>query len=269
MKLFRFWVRETGTLTFDGATAPASCWGGSNVSLEEARGRAQAKLAEVKARVEGGVRRAQDPDYEVEIREEIIQEINSKNIVSRNRYGALVLNSEDTLIMDIDEAPFRWSALFSFLLPGKPLTKKEIIFEMIRKKAAAYEDLTFRVYETSKGVRVIVTGRVFDPRSSETRKLFRAFHNDPLYAHLCWKQNCFRARLTPKPYRVKCPKHKVDYPRTQEEQVLLENWLKQYEEVSQRFGVCRFVESIGSGGDNRIVSFHDSSTQAHKARKLA
>ena len=131
-------------------------------------------------------------DYEVAIREEIIQEIDRNNIVSRNRYGALVLNSENVAFIDIDEPRIGfWKRLFG----KKNLTKKQQMMEMIEQEAARadYDGLGFRVYETHSGMRLIITGRKFVAGSAESRKLLDAFNSDPLYAVLCAKQQCYTA----------------------------------------------------------------------------
>lgn len=69
------------------------------------------------------------------------------------------------------------------------------------------------VYRTSAGFRLIVQGKGFTPGSPETRKLMRRFGADYLYATLCDAQKCFRARLTPKPYRIRHHGRKFIWPR--------------------------------------------------------
>jgi len=65
---------------------------------------------------------------------------------------------------------------------------------------------------SAQGARVIVLGRNFDPRDRETKKMMDGFNCDPLYTRLCLKQGCYRARLTPKPYRMKMQAYKVRFP---------------------------------------------------------
>ncbi len=269
MKLFKYWTKESQKLDIQGEHPVVSCWGGSNVSIEEASLRAREKLAALQERILQGARFSRS-DYEVEIREEIVEELNPRNLISRNRYGALVLNSEDTLFIDIDQPPLGVGGFFKYLFRQRP-SRKEAIIEMVRKKAgqSLYQSLTFRIYETFKGIRVIVTGKPFDPRSEETTAMFKDFQADTLYAQLCRKQNCFRARLTPKPFRAKCKPFKVSYPRTPEQEAELKAWVELYDGVSQKFASCRFIDSLGPGGDNNIVRYHDQATKATKTLKLA
>jgi hypothetical protein len=270
MKLFHYWTKETATLSIQGGTKPASVWGGSNASLDEARQRAQEKLALIQERINQGFHR-RDPDYETEIREEIIEELNPRNLVSRNRYCALVLNSEDTCFIDIDAVPLTWSRLVRFLTSFRFRSEEEAMLDVVRDLAAwpKYQGLSFRVYRTRKGFRVIAMGRLFEPRAPETTALFRDFQADRLYARLCWRQNCFRARLTPKASRMRLPGHKVTFPRAEAEQAAIAEWLSGYEARSVKYAVCHYLGTIGLEGDSHIVSYHDRMTKAHQALTLA
>ena len=62
--------------------------------------------------------------------------------------------------------------------------------------------LGLRVYETPKGLRVIVTHTDFAPDDPAVAQLFDALQVDPLYALLCERQQCFRARVSGKPWRM-------------------------------------------------------------------
>ncbi|MCI0550821.1 MAG: hypothetical protein L0287_07695 [Anaerolineae bacterium] len=136
--------------------------------------------------------------------------IDDHSAITRNRYGAQVLNAENLMILDIDK-PRATGGLFKKKDTRPP---KDHIFDMVRNLAASakYKDYGFRTYETYQGARVIVLGKSFDPRNSETRRMMDEFNCDPLYTTLCNKQGCFRARLTPKPYRMKMHPYKVNFP---------------------------------------------------------
>ena len=58
-----------------------------------------------------------------------------------------------------------------------------------------------RVYRTAGGFRLLVTSDTFDPMSTETIELLKAFGSDPLYIRLCKAQECFRRRLSAKFWR--------------------------------------------------------------------
>jgi hypothetical protein len=87
--------------------------------------------------------------------------------------------------------------------------------------------------------------------------MMRDFHCDVLYAMLCRKQNCFRARLTPKPRRMKMPGWKVKYPRTEDEDKAFREWLAKYESASRNYRVCKFLDQLGGGFSTEAVRVHD------------
>ena len=92
MRFYRYWVREEGELRVDGIPRKASCFGHSDTSEEHAREQARERLAAIQARTAKGQNRLEG--YEPCIREEVVRTIDARNLISRNRYGAQVLNSE-------------------------------------------------------------------------------------------------------------------------------------------------------------------------------
>lgn len=267
MRIFRYWTRYSTTLDEAGARQDVSCYGGSDVSLEDAARDAERRLEAVRMRMRG--RREDLEDYEADIREELIERIDAANAVTRTRYGALVLNSTDHMFVDIDEPRYRfWEGWF-----GKPdlAKRKQRIVANLEQRArqADCAGLGLRVYETHKGIRVIVTGRLFDPRSPQTAKFMRSCNADWLYTTLCRRQACFRARLTPKPYRMKLRTHRVIYPRDAEQEATFRAWLPGYESASERFATCRFVCTMGIDAKSPIIEYHDRLTGAQSRRPLA
>ena len=59
--------------------------------------------------------------------------------------------------------------------------------------------LQLRVYETAHGFRLLVESQVLSPEGSVYQHLAKSLGCDSSYLHLCQQQNCYRARLTPKP----------------------------------------------------------------------
>ena len=66
---------------------------GSNHCEHDAERDAEKGAKSLAGRINQGIRYGSD--YEADIVEEIIDEIDENNIVTRNRYGALVLNSKN------------------------------------------------------------------------------------------------------------------------------------------------------------------------------
>jgi hypothetical protein len=224
MKLYKYWVTEKQQILIDGMEHEITCYGGSNNSEEDARIRAKDKAEKIKRKIKG--EKHLFDEYEVEIREEILKIIDDHSAITRNRYGAQVLNAERLLILDIDKPKSSFGDLFKKKEAGQD---KQKIFDMVKKLASAskYQAYGFRLYETYQGARVIVLGRDFDPRDRDTAKMMSEFHCDRLYMTLCQKQACFRARLTPKPYRMKMRRYKVQFPR-EENDLEFQQWLAEY-----------------------------------------
>jgi hypothetical protein len=253
----------------DGVEQDITCYGGSNLSLEDARNRAREKAEKVNRKIRG--EKHLFDEYEAEIREEILQILDDHSAITRNRYGAQVLNAETLLILDIDKPKGGGGGLAGLFKKKETRSPKEQIFDSVRELAASpqYKDYGFRLYETYQGARVIVLGRDFDARAAETRKIMDEFHCDPLYVTLCVKQGCFRARLTPKPYRMKMRRHQVQFPR-QENDPELQAWLADYERESRSFNTCRFIEHVGAKQSlNDIVQLHDEISGANFRQPLA
>ena len=62
-------------------------------------------------------------------------------------------------------------------------------------------DWGWRIYRTRAGLRLLATHALFDPEAAASDGVFDALGADPLYRQLCKTQKCYRARLTPKPWR--------------------------------------------------------------------
>lgn len=266
MKFYRHWVRHSGRVRVGGAEQAVNVYGRSDLSVEDARADAQRRVVAVQRRIDGEP--ADVEAYEVSIREEVVQGIDARNLLSRTRYGALILNSEDTFFIDVDRPPARfWKSLFAW----RGLDDKQRILAHIAELAALprYARCGMRVYETGKGVRVILTGTTAQPGSLEAARVLEDFHADPLYARLCAKQGCFRARVSPKPHRVRCRGFKVGWPRDEAEQAALAAWLAEYEAKSARYAVCRFLRAYGVPGHSTIIDLHDRLTQAYGSKPLA
>ena len=166
MRVFRYWVRCSDELVVGGEKQVSTVYGGSNISVEDAIKEARNRLEKVQAKILYG-RVLKNKDYEVDIREEIVQEIDFQNIITRNRYGALVLNSENRMFIDIDQNKrFMgfWDWLLRNNLPRKELLQQKIIKKLSSKK---YRATNARVYETNNGFRVVLLKETDSPRNKK------------------------------------------------------------------------------------------------------
>ncbi|TVP93805.1 MAG: hypothetical protein EA381_21145 [Planctomycetaceae bacterium] len=141
---------------------------------------------------------------------------------------------------------------------------------------AAHGDWNVRVYRTPRGLRLLATHRPYDPREAEVGEFFRSVAVDPIYARMCLHQNCFRARLTAKPWRIGIASHMRPrpgvWPVAPERLALRNSWVAEYESRASQFASCRFVESLGSGVVHPrirpVIDLHDResrSTDTHAA----
>jgi hypothetical protein len=142
--------------------------------------------------------------------------------------------------------------------------------EKIVAFVAANPSWNLRLYRTPAGYRVVATHQTFDPRSDEVRRFFDALLVDPMYIRMCIRQNCFRARLTAKPWRVGIPDHIRPrpgvWPVRKEAMPIRTAWVAKYEEKASEFAACRYVESLGSGRVDSsirpVIEMHDRESRA-------
>lgn len=268
MRVFKYWNIAETTVLIDGVEKSISCFGGSNHSESDALTDGYQRLEAVKRRM-AGTDRGKGRDYEADIREEPLLWIEDRDVVTRNRYGAEVLNSTSCIFVDIDEPVFRIWQFFRRIRSREE--KKQAILEFVERRIEKpdLKGLGIRAYETHSGVRLIIEGKALDPRSKEAKSLLRSFHADRLYSALCRKQNCYRARLTPKPHRIKLKPIRLSYPYEENDKNRIDEWIKEYDFKSQAFSTCRLVKTVGSHFASPLVRYHDERTRALSKLPLA
>jgi hypothetical protein len=135
---------------------------------------------------------------------------------------------------------------------------------------AAHSDWSLRRYRTPKGFRIIAQHREFDPREPAVREFFGALGVDSLYRDMCFNQNCFRARLTGKPWRMGISGHMRPrpgvWPVKPDRMAVRSEWIAKYEAKALEFAACRYVDTLGVDlADSRVawvVSLHDRESRA-------
>lgn len=121
----------------------------------------------------------------------------------------------------------------------------------VRTFLSKYPEWNLRVYETPAGYRLLAMHDVFDPQGDVAKSALNALHSDKRFVNLCAIQACFRARVSPKYWRMgykpknSLPKSKWPFP--PEHRALREQWVVGYEAMSEKFASCRFIEQLGSG----------------------
>ena len=131
--------------------------------------------------------------------------------VTVNRDGILVLNTATLVFVDVDlpkparpSAPGLLGRIFGKKQPahGPPADPRGDALAALASWLEQDHSRGARVYETAAGLRYLITAPSLDPCSESCEKLMQRLGADPLYRVLCRAQACFRARLTPKPWRV-------------------------------------------------------------------
>lgn len=278
MLIPRFWARTKGDATDpSGKKYALNVWGWSQEGVTDALGVAQRRLREVVGRLARGESGDEYFYGRQPLREEILRSLGepgeaTEGLVTRNRYGAEVLNTARLPFVDVDSPPGGASSGGFFGFFKKDKTDPTLV--RIREACARQSRSTFRVYRTCAGYRVLATDATMDPKSQATQDFLASFGSDPAFMKLCKIQGSFRARLTPKPWRMDLPLPPNQYPRGERSaQAEFEEWLKKYEQASSSFATCKFVESIGSTRPSMesraVVEEHDRVTRADSDLPLA
>lgn len=301
-------------------------FGWSDDSLEAAQEHAEQRVREALERVKAGealLRREPKVAYNgaagLPIREEIIER-QGGDVVTRNSYGALCLNTPDVLFADVDfdfppQDPrlSRW-LLRLFLLAavaigwslhswvwGIAAVLVALVLSWWIGRAAhrakvrrmggpeamartrvedfvrAHPDWRLRCYRTPAGLRLLAMHRVFDPNEPAVAECFDALGVDTVYALMCRQQHCFRARVSPKPWRIGIQGHLRPrpgvWPVAAEHMPARRRWIEDYERAARDHAACRFEREYGQGPvdarADEVRRLHDALSQAERSLPIA
>ncbi len=319
-----YWSEAKERIVVDGKRRTLQRFGWSDVSEADALANAKKRVADAADRARAGEKvrgREHKVPYNgaegLPIREEIVAR-HGDAVITRNSYGALCLNTPDTVFADVDVEPPRglvlswvyfllfvaagvyysreigtWAAMipaallgvmfsqtlgqltarFSGVFQTDRLTKAR---EKIERYAAEHPEWLLRLYRTPKGYRVLVMHQTFDPEEERAFEFLQKVGSDPLYIRMCRNQKCFRARLSPKPWRIGMehirPRPGV-WPINPERMPGRHDWVRRYEEKSHGFASCRFEEALGTGRADRkceaVRAVHDEYCKADQDLALA
>lgn len=262
-----------------GGTIQLSAWGcGDDEAAAELDG--QQRLERVAAGLNSGKVPEQWYGYpDRPVREEILQTFDGPTndpesqvaVVTRNGYGALILNTARMLFLDIDLALGLGQTIRSWF--GQSPSEQTKLTQL-QHLLSAQGHTTFRIYRTAAGFRVIGLGREYDPAGREAEELMIATGTDQQFRRLCKVQKCFRARLTPKPWRCGVPRPWIRFPyRDATAEQAMREWIAKYERESAHYATCQFLTEVGSmpaSSDEAILlELHDGITKAMSGSPLA
>ncbi|HEV1288085.1 MAG TPA: hypothetical protein VNU44_22355 [Bryobacteraceae bacterium] len=268
MRFPRFWAQ--------GKAGVFAVWRWSDTSVQEAKEAAQAAAERLSALFKANNLPNEKYGYgNRPMREPVVKEIRNSAgelaaAVTRNSYGCHVLNTSSALFVDVDlpEPKKSVGGLFGSLF-GKPAEPEDPAKTAMAKAAAwaqAHPGWNWRIYRTRGGLRLLATHALFDPADPVCERVFAAMNADPLYRKLCQTQECFRARLTPKPWRCKIghPPARWPFEGAGEEQAFA-NWDAKYQAACRAKATCQLLDR-GSAQVHpelkEIVTLHDEMTRA-------
>ena len=147
----------------------------------------------------------------------------------------------------------------------------------LRSFLSRHPDWHLRLYRTPAGFRVLVMHSPYTAGDPRVREFFAALGVDPVYARMCLHQDCFRARVSPKPWRIGITGHLRPrpglWPVHPDRLPLRQAWVSNYERIANRYASCRFLESLGSGTGHpqteAVRQLHDHAAQALSQREIA
>ena len=304
-------------------------FGWSNVSAADAQANAEARSAEAMERIAAGEkldRRERKVPYNgadgVPIREEVVSRFGNA-AVTRNRYGALCLNTPEVLFADVDfpeprrpglgasTAILLWAALSPFavlffqvgstsglvliltLAAGigieLALSRRRATPQMAAERSeraareriaaflAAHPDWRLALYRTPAGLRALALHRRFRPDEPEVAAFYEAIGADPAYVRMCRHQQCFRARVSPKPWRIGIRTHLGPrpgvWPINPARLPDRVRWVAAYDLASRGYAACRRLEELGQGprdpAAEALRRIHDELARADSGLPIA
>lgn len=287
MRIPPYWAKaryEGKDRSGNGHAFVANGWSFS--SLQDARSDAHARAKRVFELIAAGRKPERYEYHDRPIREERLEEIRDGDamiaVVTRNRYGALVLNCTNVLFVDVDfPRPQSLGVLDSIALAFSRRLREARAQATVQARIGEVEqwaernpDRSFRLYRTKEGLRLLFTDRLYDPAANDTAATMSELRADPLYATLTLKQECFRARLTSKPWRCGCPRPPSSFPWDRPEaEGAFREWEGVYAKRDAPFKVCHLIREFGTPADiaalKAIVDVHDRGTRVAAHAELA
>ena len=163
----------------------------------------------------------------------------------------------------------RWQRARTSLKVQPAADPMQAAVERVTAFSQQHPDWGLRVYRTPKGLRVIVTHQPMEPTSAAVQSLFAALQVDPLFARLCAQQQCFRARVTGKPWRMDMngPSEQARrWPTPSNHTEARHDWNAIYDAKAQHYSACQWVSQLGQAAVDPavqpLVDWHDAASRA-------
>ncbi len=265
MRIPKYWAHESKSVRDPrGKWMKLAIWQWSDQSVADAREQASMRIGQLVAKLQNGERLNRYSYGDRPLREEALQAIKTDRgheagVITRNGYGAAVLNTSNAMFIDID-FPNQGGPSYPKLIPNVPDPNGPIpeqrALASVEEWAARNVGLGIRIYRTARGLRGLITNELLDPTKDSTLDMLRELECDPLYIRLCREQGCFRARLTPKHWRCRMGAPPCEYPmpappsgypwENADAERRYRRWEQEYSAASARYATCRLIKQIGN-----------------------
>jgi hypothetical protein len=152
-----------------------------------------------------------------------------------------------------------------------------LVLGKVKAFVARHPGWGFRVYRSPAGLRLMATHAPFKPDSPQVRQCFDALGADPMYVTMCLNQQCFRARLSAKPWRIGIAAHMKPrpgvWPVAVERLPQRQSWVAHYEATAAGFAACKFLMTVGNPAVHLhvqpVMHLHDEACKALQELPLA
>ena len=278
MRFPQFWAK--------GTHGNFAAWRSSDESLSAALALANEAARKLAERIAADLPPPRGYGYaDRPLREQVLREFKDGTgaisaAITRNSYGCLVLNTARAMFIDVDlpEPEFsvgRWLRnLLGQTREPSPDAAQGRILAQAEAWVHRHPGWGWRVYRTCAGFRLLATHALFDPAVVVSDPLFDEFEADPLYRRLCKSQECFRARLTPKPWRCRMSAPPTRWPWLDAEaETTFQSWEGRYLKACEGWATCELLAIPGHQEIHPeiqpIVRAHDEATRAVSKLPLA
>jgi hypothetical protein len=277
MKVPTHWARVT-----DG---DYTALGWSTSDEADARRMAEQRLHRVVAAIKAGESPESYPYGKDAIREWCVERFHDESgnltaAITRNGYGAWVLNAANLMIADVDLPEPRPAGFIGRLFgrkhdPADTQTPEQRATAALENLLNQHPDIGVRTYRTHSGLRHLFTHAPQKPDDPAVLELLKTVQCDPKYVQLCKWQRCFRARLSPKPWRCGVAPADPGFPWIGDDDAerYFKQWDADYGRRSEPYATCRFLAARGNPTVDpslaHLIELHDDTTKANSDLPLA
>ena len=152
--------------------------------------------------------------------------------------------------------------------------------ETIEGFSNSHPEWHIRVYSTPAGLRMLAMHDVFTV--DEAMEFFSVLGADYRSMNMCRIQDCFRARISPKPWRIGLKDDEVRihpqgvsglWPVDEEHLNERNKWIRKYENQCEAFASCHYERSFGSKVTHpkaeKVRKIHDEYCKVHSDLQIA